>query len=192
MIYIRKERAEIALVSADTADRHASEPNAVVALGASDELGASGLAPGPMIAAGDLQSRVDGFGPGIGEEDVSQVTGSQRGQSRGELESRRMAHLEGGDVVELLRLRFDRRHNRRLRMPGVDTPQPCYTVEDLATVGCPVVHAASAGEQARTLLEGAVRGEGHPERSEGIRGGRGCMTHVASRADIVFYSIKKQ
>ncbi len=49
---------------------------------------------------------------------------------------------------------------------GVAAPQRRGAVEDLAPLGRVIVHVLGAGDQARALLEGAVRRERQPEGFE--------------------------
>src|SRR3546814_8833881 len=51
-------------------------------------------------------------------------------------------------------------------MPGIDAPQSCRAVHDLAAVGATIIHAARAREQARRALELPIGSERHPERIE--------------------------
>src|SRR3546814_10268726 len=54
----------------------------------------------------------------------------------------------------------------RPAMPGIDAPQSCRAVHDLAAVGATIIHAARAREQARRALELPIGRERHPERIE--------------------------
>src|SRR3546814_18363063 len=51
-------------------------------------------------------------------------------------------------------------------MPGIDAPQSCRAVHDLAAVGATLIHAARARELARRALELPIGRERHPERIE--------------------------
>lgn len=70
MVDLRQQRSEIAAMTSESADRKSAPAHAVIGLGAADEPDARTLAPGAMIGACDLQCRIDGFGTGIGEENM--------------------------------------------------------------------------------------------------------------------------
>jgi peptidoglycan-N-acetylglucosamine deacetylase len=57
----------------------------MIGLGAADEPDARSLAAGAVIGAGDLEGRIDGFGPGIGEEDVVEARRRNLGNSSRQL-----------------------------------------------------------------------------------------------------------
>jgi hypothetical protein len=136
----------------------------MIGLGAADEPDARSLAAGAVIGADDLEGRIDGFGPGIGEEDVVEARRRNLGNSSRQLECRRMAHLKRRYEVEPLGLRLDGVDNRTLAMAGVDTPQTCHGVENPPPVRRHIMHAFGCHEQARIFLELAVRRERQPER----------------------------
>ena len=100
-----------------------------------------------------------------------EIAGQHRGQPRGELEGERMAHLEGRGVVELADLRRNRLGDLLAAVAGIDAPQAGGAVQDLAAVVGSVVHVLGGDQQARLLLELAVRRERHPERFEVVRRG---------------------
>ena len=164
---------ELAAVRLDAADGDAAEAHAMVAARPSDEPHALRLTLGLPVGEGDLERRIDGLGARVAEENVFEVGGEHRGELLRELERQRMAHLERRRVVHDARLFADGRGDRFPAMPGVHAPEASGAVENLAAVGCGVVHAVGRDEKARRLLEGAIRGEGEPKLVEAGRGGDG-------------------
>ena len=88
-----------------------------------------------------------------------------------------MTHLEGWGVVQRFELPGDGFRDLAASVSGVYAPESGDSVEDLATVGRPVVHAARLGEQTRLRLELAVGREGHPIGFELTAGERDCGRH---------------
>jgi hypothetical protein len=80
-----------------------------------------------------------------------------------------MAHLETAGKIELANLLADCLDDLRPAMTGIDAPQSGCTVEHAASVGCGVMRAFGADDQARRLLILAVRRERHPECFEIVR-----------------------
>src|SRR2546430_15144346 len=76
------------------------------------------------------------------------------------------SHLEGRRVVHGLELARDRLSDLPAAVPRVDTPQSRNPIEDLSSLGGPVVHAARFREQSGVCLELAVCGGGGPESLE--------------------------
>jgi hypothetical protein len=131
---------------------------------AADEACARRIAPHTVIGEGDLERGIDRFRPRVGEERVIEAARGNLHQLVGELEGTGVAHLERRRVVHALELRADRRGDLAPSVPGIHAPQARHGVEDLASVGGPVLHAARAREQPRLRLELPVRGKGHPQR----------------------------
>ena len=73
-----------------------------------------------------------------------------------------MGVLEGRREIERRGGVLDRLDDRLAAMAGVDAEQARRGVDDLAAVRREVVHVLGAGEEARPLLEGAVRRERQP------------------------------
>ena len=82
-----------------------------------------------------------------------------------------MRHLERRREFHGAELLADSLGDFAATVAGIDAPQAGDGIEDLAPIGCPVVHAFGACEQTRLGLELAIRGERHPERFE-VGGGR--------------------
>ena len=161
----RQQREDAAVVD-DAAHRDAAEADAVIAALAPDQLGARALADGALVGERDLQGGVDGFGAGAGEEHPVEagLRAARRdgGEALGEVEGRRMAHLERGREVEGGELALDRRGDALAPMPGIHAPEAGGAVEDAAPVRGRVVHALGRGEQAGRRLELPVGRERHP------------------------------
>ena len=152
-----QQRAEEFAVVDDAADRDAAEADTVIAALAPDQAGARAFAAHVVIGERDLERGVDRLRARIAEEHVIEIGGRKRGDAARELERLGMGKLEGRRIVELGRLRADRRHDRLAIVPGIGAPQPGGAVEHRAAVGRVVVHVLGAGDQARRGLERAVR-----------------------------------
>jgi hypothetical protein len=101
------------------------------------------------------------------------------GKALGKLERDRMAHVEGRREVHLRNLLLHRGDDLRPAMAGVDAPETGLTVEDLASLGRPVMHAFGANQEPRRLLELPVRRVRHPERRLLQGGGEvGALVHA--------------
>ena len=159
-----KQRPERLAIVHHAADRDATETNAVIGLLAADQPLALSFAASPVIGECDLERRVDGFGPGVGEEDMVEPGGSNTREPIGELERGRVAKLKRRRVVESNELSVDGFSDLAPIVAGVYAPQTRCPVENAATVSTPVIHPVSAREQAWICLELAVRREGHPPR----------------------------
>ena len=153
---------EGAAVVHEAADRHASEARAVIGALASDEARALAFASGAMIGEGDLQRRIDRLGAGVYEEHPVESLRRDPGQPRGQLESARMAHLEGGGVIEGFELPLYGSSDLFAAMSCVHAPKPGHAVEDLTPIGARVMHAFGGNKNARMGFELAVRRERHP------------------------------
>jgi len=179
MVYAGDTRPEHLLVRLKPAHRHAAEVDAVIAALTPDEAETLRFAAGAMVGERDLERRVDRFGARIGEEQAREALRRDAREPLGELERDRMAHLEGGREVHRRDLALDRLDDLRAAMPRVHAPEPGSAVEHLAAFGRPVVHAFGAREQARRLLELAVRRERHPEgRLLEVRTEFGALVHA--------------
>ena len=157
-----QQRAEEFPVGDDAADRNAAEADAVIAALAADQARARAFAADVVIGERDLERGVDRLRAGIAEEHVVEVARRQRRDAARQLERLGMGELERRRVVELGRLRADRRHDRIAVVAGIGAPQPGGAVEHGAAVGRVVVHVLGAGDQPRRRLEGAVGRERQP------------------------------
>ena len=166
MIDAGQKRTEELAVVDHAADRNAAEADAVIAALAPDEALARAVAAHVVIGDRDLQRRVGRFRARVGEEDVIEVARREIGEARSELEGERMGELESGREIEFGRLPLDRGHDRRAIVARVAAPERRGPVKDLAALWREVMHVLGAGDEARALLEGAVRGERHPECRE--------------------------
>src|SRR5258705_2328120 len=106
----------------------------MIGLGAADEPDARALAPGAMIGACDLQSRIDGLRTGIGEENMVEARWRDLRNASRQFERRRMAHLERGDEVQPFCLCLDGVDDSTFAMPCVDSPQPRHRVQNAPAV----------------------------------------------------------
>ena len=150
------DRAEHLAVGDHAADRHAAEADAVIALLAPDEAGPAALAAQTLIAVGHLQRGIDRLGTRVGEEHARQSCRRHRRDAFGERERHRVGELEGGGVVELLRLIRQRLDNLRVAVAERAAPQAGQGVEQLAAVGHDEVRALGPGDQLRMLAEIAI------------------------------------
>src|SRR5579871_562256 len=88
------------------------------------------------------------------------------GDARRQIERRRVGELERRREVELAGLALNRGHDRSAVMSGVAAPQSRGAVENLPPLRRVIMHVLGARDEARALLEGAVRRERQPERRE--------------------------
>ena len=165
-----KKGAEHLAVVHDAADRDAAEVDAVIAAFAPDQPGPRALAPRPVIGDGEFQRRFHAFRAGVGVEHMLDALGRDIDQAVGKLERDGVAHLEGRGIVEFRRLMGDGFADLRAAMARVAAPQARRPVQHLPPVGRGIVHVACRHEHARRFLELPVRGEGHPEGIEVVRG----------------------
>ena len=145
-----QQRAEEFAVVDDAADRDAAEADTVVAALAPDQAGAPAFAAHVVVGERDLERGVDRLRARIAEEHVIEIGGRKRGDAARELERLGMGKLEGRRIVELGRLRADRRHDRLAIVPGIGAPQPGGAVEHRAAVracsnACPWRGRSGAG-----------------------------------------------
>ena len=118
-----EQRAELPAIGHDAADRDAAEADAVIAALAADQARAGALAADVVIGERDLERGVDRLRARVAEEDMIEIARRQRRDPAGELEGARMGELERRRIVELGRLRADRRHDRVAVMAGIGAPQ---------------------------------------------------------------------
>jgi hypothetical protein len=157
---------EGAAVIDHAADRGAAEADAVIAALPTDQARARGLAVGAMIGQRDLQRGIARLRAGIGEEDAVEAGGCDLGQTIGEFEGERMAHLERGGEVEGGELLLNGTGDLAAAVAGIGAPEASRSVDHLAAVFGGVIHALRGCEHARCRLELAVGRERHPERLE--------------------------
>ena len=157
-----KQRPVGRAVGAHAAHGDPAEAHPVVGALAADQAGAGALTAPPVEGERDLQRGVHRLGPGVDEERVSEVARQDRLQLAGQLERRRMAHLEGGRVVELRDLALHGLHDLRPAVAGVHAPHAGDPVDEPAAVAGAVVDALGGLHQPRGTLELPVRRERHP------------------------------
>lgn len=97
MIDRRQGRAEHLAVRHHATDGDAAEANAVIATHATDQALTRALAADIVIGDGDLERRIDRFRAGIGEEHVIEIAGRHGRDAGRQLESLRIAKLNGGE-----------------------------------------------------------------------------------------------
>ena len=164
---------ELAVVD-HAAHRHAAKTHPVIALFASDQAHARGVAAGALIGDGDLERRVHGFRAGVGEKYPVHARRRYLGEPGREFEGERMAHLERRRELHGAQLAPHRVGDLAPAVTGVHAPQPRDPIEHLATVRGPVMHPFGPRQQPRIRLELPIGGERHPECIERVarRGGR--------------------
>jgi hypothetical protein len=126
-----------------------------------------------VIGERDLERGVDRLRAGIGEEHVVETCGRERRDPARQLERLRMSELKCRRVVELGRLRADRRDDGIAIVPGVGAPKARSAVEHGAAVGRVVMHVLGARDQPRRRLERAVGRERQPVGFEVVGDRRG-------------------
>jgi hypothetical protein len=196
MIDARKMRRKRAAVIHHAANRHAAESDAMIAALAADQPRPGRLTCGAMIGQRDLQRGVDGFRTRIGEEDAIEASRRNRGETLGEVECQRMAHLERRCEIELHQLPLDSGGDLPAAVAGIDAPETGRAVDHLSAIEGRVMHALRGGEQARGGLELPVGRERHPERFklQGIRflmKGHGRRSIAVCRIDIMLTNVQQ-
>ena len=166
MIDVRQQRAEGLAVVEDAAHRHATEADAVIAALATDEPRAVAFVFRAVVGERDLHRGVDGFAARIGEEDVVEVAGGEKCQSRGQLEHLRVGELEAWGVVETSGCGLDRLHDRLPAVAGVDAIETGSGVDDVAAVRRRQMHPVGGCDEARRSAESAVGRERQPKAFE--------------------------
>ena len=168
MIDVAQHRAERFTVVGDAADRHAAEIRAVIAAHAPDQAGTLCLTLRAPVGKRNFQRGVGGFRTRIAEEDVVEARGRHRRNAAGEFDDGRVCELKGRREVEFFGLLGDCRRDLLAAVPGERAPKASKTVEQFAALRVVVEHALPARDDARLGLELAVRGEGKPDRFEGV------------------------
>ena len=169
MVHIRQQRAELLAIRPDAAHRHAAKAHAMIAAFAPDQPHARAFAPRLVIGQRDFQRRICGFAARIGEENAVHAIGRHIRNPRGGFKGNRVAKLEGGREIHDRGLLLDGLHNLPPAMPGIAAPKARGTVQNLPPFRGVVMHALSAREHARAILEILIVGIGHPERVQIIR-----------------------
>ena len=166
-------RAEHLAVADDAADRDAAEADAVIAALAADQARARGLAR----ARCDRRARSSARCRPLPSPNCRRTRGRGRPARAPRCGSRARRpcgwpNWNAGAIVELGRLLLDRLDDRR-RGCGrhCSTTGPAVPSSTGAAVRRVVVHVLGARDQARRLLERAVRRERHPEGFEIVRDG---------------------
>ena len=169
MVHIRQQRAELLAIGPDAAHRHAAKTHAMIAALAPNQAHPRAFAPRLVIGQRDFQRGIGAFTTRIGEKHAVHAIGRHIRHARGGFKGDRVAKLEGGREIHDRRLLLDRLHNLSPAMPGITAPKARGTVQNLPALGRVVMHALSAREHARAVLEILIVGIGHPERVQIIR-----------------------
>jgi hypothetical protein len=173
MIDAGQERAEQFAVGDDTADRNATEADAVIAALAADQPRARALAAHIMISERDFERGVGRLRAGIAEEYAVEIGRRQSRNPARQFERFRMGELKRRRIIEFRRLRLDCGHDRVAVMPGIGAPEPRGAVEHGTAFRREIVHVLGARDQPRRALEPAVRRKRNPERFEVVGYGDG-------------------
>src|SRR5579884_2428127 len=134
MIDTGHERAKLPAIGDDAADRDATEADAVIAALATDQSHAPRIATYIVVGECDLERGVDRLRAGIAEEDVIEIGRRKRRNARGEFEGLGMGELEGGSIIEFLRLGLDGRDNGISVVARIGTPKARGAIDHPAAV----------------------------------------------------------
>ena len=163
VVHTRQQLRAIDLaVGGQATDAHAAKVDAVVSLFAANEHIAVAFAPSAVVGQRHFQGRVGRFGAGVAKQHLVQVTGGHVGNHLRRLESLVVAGLKSGGVIQCVQLLFDGFVDGLAVVACAHTPEAGDAVDDLFAVVGGEVHAFSAHEHTRILLESAVGGEGQP------------------------------
>ncbi len=165
----------MAAIVDDTSNGNAAEAHTVITAFATDQPGSGSVPPGAVIGKRHLQCRVDGFRPGSGEEDMVEAFRRNRLQTFCKFEGNRMAHLEGGRVVQFGQLPGDRIGDLFITVSGIAAPEARSAVENAAAVVAAVMHALGRDQHAWRLFELPVRGKRHPVSVKRLVGSVICV-----------------
>jgi hypothetical protein len=119
---------------------------------ARDELVPLAAAVHAVPLAGDLQGRLDGLGPAVGEEDAVQVARSQRRDARGQLDGARVRVAPVREEAELLGLRRGGLAQLRAAVTGVDAEQRGQPVQVALAVLVPDVAAVTLDDHRQLVV----------------------------------------
>ncbi len=121
---------------------------------AGDHLDLLAVAARPVVAAGQLQGRLDRLRAAVGEEDLVQIARGERGDPGGELDRARVRVAPDGDEVELPHLSGHRVAELGAAVAGVDAEERREAVEVAVAMNVPDVAAVAAYDD-RDLVLGA-------------------------------------
>ena len=130
-----------------------------------------------VVGDGVFQRGFHRFRAGIGVEHMLDALGGDFDQTVCQFKSRRVAHLEGGGIIQFRGLPGNRLGYLRAAMARVAAPQARRAIQHLTAIRGGIMHVFRTDEHARVLLELAVRGERHPKRVQVIRGGFAIKRH---------------
>jgi hypothetical protein len=99
-----------------------------------------------------------------------EIARSHGREPAGKLKHLGMTELEGRGEIQFAGLALDGFDDAGAAVPGIAAPQARRAVEHGPAGHVVIVHVLSARDQPRPLLEGAVRGERHPEGFEIVGG----------------------
>ena len=156
------DRAECLAVLDHSRQRGAAHVDAVIGALARNQVCALSFLMGEMVGEGDLDRRIDGLGAGIAEKDVIQVLRRQLRNRIRQFKRAGVAAQERRREIQRLQLLAYRFGDFGPAMSGRCCEQSGASVQDLAAVLAPVVHAAGLDEHPGRALELAIVGERHP------------------------------
>ena len=114
-----------------------------------DEASAGAIASGPVIGQRDFKGRVHRLGAGVRKEHMVQAAWKHARNPGCQFKYLCMAHLESRRIIHFPDLLADGVHDTQISMPGVTTPKPRRTIQNLLTFCVLVKHSFRTDEHTR-------------------------------------------
>ena len=123
---------------------------------------------GTVISHRDFEGRIHGVRTRIGEEDVVEAVGGNRGDPPRELERGWMTDLETGSVVHLHELLGHGLGNLMTAVASRTAKKPGCSVDNAPALMAPVVDSLAADQKPWIRLKIPIAGERHPVMRKSI------------------------
>lgn len=118
----------------------AADARPMIAPFATDQPNPGVFATNLMIGKSCLERGVDCLRPGVRKEDVVHPNGREIGAAPSKFKRLRMSHLKGRRIVQLFDLSLNGLNDSWTGMASIAAPEASRSIENNATVTCPVMH----------------------------------------------------